>query len=74
LKHSPPGSLLDGPGSAFGGERRVESPSSQLLLGRLLIFPEVDETERQLVAVPAETFGRGRRLERLLHGFVPGLE
>jgi len=31
----------------------VESQSSQLLLGRALIFTEIDEAERQLVTVPA---------------------
>jgi hypothetical protein len=60
--HSPASSLLDGPGSALGGERRVESPSSQLLFGRLLIFSEVHEAERQLAAVAAEAFGGVGRL------------
>jgi hypothetical protein len=52
----------------------VESPASQLVLGRLLIFPEIDEAERQLAAVPAEALDSGRGPERLLRGFVPGLE
>jgi hypothetical protein len=72
--HSPASSLLDGPGGALGGERRVESPSSQLLFGRLLIFPEVHEAERQLAAVAAEAFGGGCGLAPMLRGLVLGLE
>jgi hypothetical protein len=74
LGRSPARPLLDGPGGALGGERRVESPASQLVLGRLLIFPEIDEAERQSTAVPAEALDSGRGPERLLRGFVPGLE
>jgi hypothetical protein len=52
----------------------VESPYSQLSLGRLLIFPEIDEAECKLTATPAEAFGGGRGLARLLRGFVLDLE
>jgi hypothetical protein len=73
-RHSPARPLFDGPGGALGGERRVESPYSQLSLGRLLIFPEIDEAECKLTATPAEAFGGGRGLARLLRGFVLDLE
>ena len=73
-RHNPARPLFDGPGGALGGERRVESPYSQLSLGRLLIFPEIDEAECKLTATPAEAFGGGRGLARLLCGFVLDLE